>query len=125
MALHVLSSSPLLESRRVFTERGPSVWAWLITLAPFTVGMASRGFAFYLGIGIAVAWAISLPISTFLPRAGAALLPPIVAGLAFVTTLLTMPFDSAAFWVYSWTTLVMLLMTVPKPRREHWGEHIV
>jgi len=122
MAFHV-SSSPLLASRRVFTDRGPSMWSWLIALPPLTVGMASNGFAFYLGIALAVGWLIMLPLAAYLPRSAAALLPPIFAAVAFVTTLGTQPFNSAAFWVFSWASLGMLIMSIPKVRRDHWEEH--
>jgi hypothetical protein len=123
MAFHV-SSSPLLASRRVFTDHGPSLFAWLITLPPFVVGMWSHGVAFYLGIALALLWAISLPVAAYLPRTLGALMPTAVAVLGFFTTLLVLPFNSPGFWVFSWTSLVMLLMAVPKPMREHWEEKV-
>jgi hypothetical protein len=123
MAFHV-APSPFFGSRRVFTDRGPSVLAWLITLPPLVVGMWSSGFAFFLGIAIALAWAISLPIAAYNPRTRWALLPVAVAVLGFVTTLLAMPFNSLGFWVFSWTSLVMLLMAVPKPLKAHWEEKV-
>jgi hypothetical protein len=123
MEFHV-SSSPLLENRRVFTERGPSMLNWLVALPPLVVGMASQGFAFILGVVLAVGWLILLPAAAYLPRSVVALMPPIFAGAVFVTTLLFVPYSSAAFWVYAWTSLGMLLMTVPKVRRDHWEERV-
>ena len=122
MEFHV-SSSPLLESRRVFTERGPSMLNWLVALPPLVVGMAAHGFSNFLGVVLAVGWLILLPVAAYLPRSALALLPTIFAAAVFVTTLLKIPFNSAAFWVYSWTSLAMMLMTIPKARRDHWEDH--
>lgn len=121
---HALSHPELLKRRRVLTGGSSTLALWLITLPPFTVGMWSRhGAAFYLGIIIALGWIALLPIAAF-GRRQVAIALPIFAALAFFVTLLTIPFGSAPFWVYGWSTLGMLLMTVPKVRRDHWEEHI-
>jgi hypothetical protein len=122
MAFH-LSSSPLLESRRVFTERGPSLLNWLVSLPPLVVGLASSGFSLFLGVVLAIGWLILLPLAGYFPRSSVALLPAIFTAVVFISTLLLIPFHSAAFWVYSWTSLAMMLMTIPKTRRDHWEDH--
>jgi hypothetical protein len=121
---HALSSSELLTKRRVLTRRGPWLVMWFITLPPLTVGMWYRhGFPFVLGLVIALGWIFLLPIATW-GRRPSALVLPVFAAITFLVSVLGMPFGSAAFWVYSWSTAAMLLMTIPKIRRTHWEEHL-
>jgi hypothetical protein len=109
-----------LQSSRVFGERGPSIWSWLIALAPLTAGMASHGVAFAVGVGLALGWLILMSLAAYLPRTAAIVLPAIFAAVGFFTSLFVLPFNSPAFWVASWSSLIMVIMAVPKPRPDHW-----
>jgi hypothetical protein len=61
-----------------------------------------------------------MSVAAYSEHTSAAVLPAAFAAVMFFTSLFVLPFHSPVFWVASWSSLAMVIMVVPKDRRDHW-----
>jgi hypothetical protein len=97
------------------SESGGSLVLWLIAVPPLAVGLASEGAAEGIGLAIGLSWLALLPIVLYTRRLS--FLLPVCAAMLFLASLLALPFNSTAFIMNAWTTLIMALVTFPRPSR--------
>jgi len=76
------------------------------------VALASVGHAQKLSALIAIGWLALTPLALYERWAAIAL--PIAAGCFLLLTMLVLPFNSAAFIVDAWTSLAMLVLSLPR-----------
>jgi hypothetical protein len=87
------------------------LFAWLASPAPLAIGMANGGMAAVLSISVGLAAPCLVAVATCRPRYGYA--PPLCFTLLFVAAVGVLSFNSAAFVIDAWTTLLMAVATIP------------
>jgi len=110
----LISTPRFAEARRSrLLLAGPKFPIMCLTALPAgVVALASIGHAQQLSALIAVGWLALAPMALYERWAAIAL--PIVAGCFLLLTMLLLPFNSAAFIVDAWTTLAMLVLSLPR-----------
>jgi hypothetical protein len=88
------------------------LFAWLASPAPLAIGMASGGMTSALSIAVGIAAPCLVAVATCRPRYGYA--PPLCFTLLFVAAIGLLDFNSAAFVIDAWTTLLMAVATIPR-----------
>jgi hypothetical protein len=84
----------------------------LTALPAAVVGLAASSFLERTSGFIAVAWLSLVPAALYRPRAALAL--PFIAGAFLLFTVLALPFNSLAFVVDFWTSVLMLILALPR-----------
>ena len=93
---------------------------WLLPIAailPLSAGLAAAGAQAALGIAIGVTWLLSAPLA-FYGRRSVRWLVPVSSAIFLAAAVLLLPFNSPGFLVDVWTTLLVLLATIPGPKNE-------
>jgi len=90
---------------------------YLIALPAAVVALASSGRAQLVSGLIAALWFAGAPAALFSRTAAKAL--PVVSAFFLVVTVLTLPFNSIAFATDLTTTVVMFLVSFPRPKQRH------
>jgi hypothetical protein len=85
---------------------------YLVALPAVVVALAATGTAQLVTGIIVVAWFALLPLALYARRAAIAL--PVVAAGFMILTLVTLPFNSAAFVVDIWTSAAMFFLSLPR-----------
>ena len=99
--------------RRIVEPRMP-LFAWLASVPPIAVGMSSSGMAAALSIAIGISVPCLLAFATYRPGHNYVL--PLCFGLLFIAVVGLLRFNSLAFVVDAWTTLLMTVTTIPRSR---------
>ena len=117
----MLYSTHSLASERSFEDpnRGGGeprmpLFAWFASPAPLAIGMAHAGIAAVVSIAVGMAAPVLVAIATYRPRYCYA--APLGLALLFVAAVGVLRFNSAAFVIDAWTTLLMALATIPRSR---------
>jgi hypothetical protein len=110
-----LVSTPPSEKRNLGVG-GPTMplSAWFASCAPLAIGMSHGGIEAVLSITVGLAVPCLAAVATYRPRYSCA--PPLCLALLFVATVVVLRFNSAAFVIDAWTTLLMALTMIPRPR---------
>jgi hypothetical protein len=87
----------------------------LTALPAAVVGLSASSFLERTSGFIAAAWVVLVPAALYKPRAALAL--PMVAGAFLVFTVLALPFNSLSFVVDFWTSVLMLILALPRRRQ--------
>jgi hypothetical protein len=90
------------------------LFAWFASPAPLAIGMAHGGIVAVVSITVGMAVPALVAIATYRPRYSHA--PPLCLALLFVAAVGALRFNSAAFVIDAWTTLLMALATIPRSR---------
>jgi hypothetical protein len=90
------------------------LFAWLASSAPLAIGMSNGGLVSVLSIAIGIASPWLAAVATYRPRYGYA--PPLCFVLLFIAAVGLLCFNSVAFVVDTWTTLLMAVTTIPRSR---------
>jgi hypothetical protein len=112
--LHVTSFVDHRQRLVSLPESGYSLLPWMLIVPPLAAGLASSGVAAWTGVVIGATWSSLMLVAFYVHKVG--LLMPLCSGLFFAGVLVLLPFNSAAFVIEAWTTLLMLLLTFPRRR---------
>ena len=88
--------------------------AWLALTPPMAIGMSSGGMTAGLSIAIGISVPCLVACATYRPRNNYAV--PLCFSLLFIAAVGLLQFNSAAFVVDAWTTLLMVVTTIPPSR---------
>jgi hypothetical protein len=108
------STGPANSQKRDAAEPRMPLFAWLASPAPLAIGMASGGMPAALSIAVGIAAPFLAAVATYRPRYSYA--PSLCVTLLFIAAVGLLCFNSVAFVVDTWTTLLMAVTTIPRSR---------
>jgi membrane-bound ClpP family serine protease len=105
-----------LTARDLLQLPGRKVPVMARTVLPaIVVGMSAASAEPQIAGLIALGWLILVPFSLYKPWAAIAL--PFVGGALLVFALFALPFNSAPFVVDFWTSVLLIILGLPRPQR--------
>jgi hypothetical protein len=107
----------------VFEARAERRAPWLlpiVAILPISAGLADAGARAALSIAIGITWLLSAPLA-FYGRRSVRWLVPVSSAILCAASVILLPFNSRGFLVDVWTTLLVLLATIPGPNNAHSG----
>jgi hypothetical protein len=108
------STGPSRNSQRDAAEPRTPLFVWLASPAPLVLGMAGGGMPAALSIAVGIVAPCLAAVATYRLRYSYA--PSLCLALLFVAAVGLLCFNSAAFVVDTWTTLLLAITTIPRSR---------
>jgi hypothetical protein len=106
------SSGPRLSQLAVPLPAGARFQTMLLLAVPVVaMGLASAGFARWLGVAFAATWIVLDVVAVW--NRWVALVLPVVAAAFFVLTLVALPFNSPPSIVDYWTAVALTYLALP------------
>jgi hypothetical protein len=102
---------------RILPEWGALMALSLLSVPPLVAGLSGQGVARVISLAIGLTWLTLLPVTLISQRLSTAALPAVGAA-SFIVSLVCLSFNSGAFVVCTWTSLLMFMMTIPAGRRQ-------